>query len=513
MARAPVYSACLVAALVMAGTVRFASFTAWGTDPAAYLMAAHQWAAGALQAPDAFQLWDPPLAIGIPLGSRQGAVPGTYVTIYPLGFPLLLAVGVLADADLGAYVIPPLFAGVLVMATFAVARHVTNDWWALLASVLVALNPIVLAHAVTPMSDVPAAALLMLSIAMSVRPGVAAAAAAGACMAMAVMTRAILLPIAVVPFALALTYSSFERWTRAAVFVLFVAIGPAVLAWSQAVLYGSPFTPGYPQFEIFFSRDRVLTNAAVYLRNLTTIHTPAIFIGLVATVPLYFARALRRPAELRVITALLALIGINYAVYLPYLTYDDVWSTRFVLPLQIALIILLAAAIGYAAQLVARVWKPLAAVCAVPAVIIAYEGAKLLPLLLYAYSGQSQVRAMGHYLREALPRNAAVVSMLHSGAVAHYAGATVVRYDFFPRGRDAERLIERLEARGYHVVFVLDQHNEGATYKMALQGTAFERMEWRSRAHFQNPGSSEIWYVDAVDRHAPERAQITDWVQ
>jgi hypothetical protein len=75
MQRIPVYAAWLAAGLVTAFTIRYASFT--------------------------------PSSVGVPIGSRAGAIQGTYVPMYPLGFPVLLAVGVLADADLGVYLIAP----------------------------------------------------------------------------------------------------------------------------------------------------------------------------------------------------------------------------------------------------------------------------------------------------------------------------------------------------------------------------------------------------------------------
>ena len=74
--------------------------------------------------------------------------------------------------------------------------------------------------------------------------------------------------------------------------------------------------------------------------------------------------------------ALVAIVLINYAVYLPYMTYDDIWSTRFVLPAQIALFILLAAAASDAVIAVSRLARVLAIVCIVPVGIVAYEGTK-----------------------------------------------------------------------------------------------------------------------------------------
>jgi hypothetical protein len=100
-----------------------------------------------------------------------------------------------------------------------------------------------------------------------------------------------------------------------------------------------------------------------------------------------------------------------------------------------------------------------------------------------------------------------VVSFLHSAAIAHYTGREIARFDFFPRGDDAERLIDRLRSRGYHPVFVFDQQNEGVQFKLTLQGTRYERIEWPARANFMLPLSSTVWYVDETDRERP-REQI-----
>jgi hypothetical protein len=54
------------------------------------------------------------------------------------------------------------------------------------------------------------------------------------------------------------------------------------------------------------------------------------------------------------IAALIAIVLINCAPYLAYFTYDDVFATRFLLPAQVALFILLAAAVHDAVVAVAR---------------------------------------------------------------------------------------------------------------------------------------------------------------
>jgi 4-amino-4-deoxy-L-arabinose transferase-like glycosyltransferase len=452
-------------------------------------------------------MWPRWSALGVPLGNRHGAISATYVTMYPLGFPLLLAVGDLVDRDLGPYVIAPICAGILVLATFAIARRVAPDWAAVLAALLMALSPIALNYAVTAMSDVPAAALVMLAIAMSVRPSMMAASAAGACMAFAVMMRPVLAPLGIVPFVLLLSGPAIRAvawrewaWKHAVVFVLMAAIGPAMVAWSQFVLYGGAFTSGYVGFHDFFSVDRIAINAAIYPRNLIVLHSPFIFLGLAAVVPLYYTQDNRNPVVLRIILALIALVLLNYVLYLPYLTYEEIWFTRFMLPAQAALFILLATVIAYAVSAVSRLAKALSIVCVVPALIVMYEGAKVYQDVFAAWPGQVHARLMGHYLRDALPRNAAVISFLHSGAIAHYTGRQVVRFDFMSRA-DADIFIEALVQRRYRPVFVIDQENELGIYNAIFAGTQHQRLNWPERA--KATGVATIWYLDLSDRNRP----------
>jgi hypothetical protein len=508
MQRIPVYAAWLAAGLVTAFTIRYASFTAWGTDPASYVSAAHRWAAHDVFASDSFQMWSTPSSVGVPVGSRAGAIQGTYVPMYPLGFPVLLAVGVLADADLGVYLIAPVFAGILVLSAFALARSIVNDWAAVFAAALVALNPIAHVFTVTTMSDVPAAALVTLAVAMSVRPSMMAAAAAGASIAAAIMTRPILSPLTVVPLMLCFRGT---RWSHAAVFVLVASIGPALLAWSQVVLYGGPLTSGYGETGTFFGAARVAVNARVYIGHLAAVSSPLVFFGLLCAVPLYYTLEERKPFILRVIIGLITLVVINVAVYLPYLTYEDIGYTRFLLPAQTALFVLLAVATAYACAGAAKRWKPLAVICTLPVVIVIYTNTQLMPLMMHPHVEQPHARTLGLYLRAVLPANAAVIAFLHSAGIAHYTGRQIVRFDLLPPGREAERFIERLLARGYHPVFVVDQDNEPAQYKMALGGTAYERLDWPARATAMIPGSSTVVYLDAADRdRSPDRIPPID---
>ena len=495
--------AIAIAGIVTAFSIRSATFVPWGTDPAAYVNAAQRWAEADLFAPNPFQLLPRWPLLGLPLAERPGAIEGTYVSMYPPGLPLLMSVGHIIDADLGPYLIAPIFAGFLVLATFAVADLIAGAAAGLLAAAMMAVNPIVWEFAITPMSDVPASALLMIAIVMSVAPSLMGSAAAGGCVAFAFLARPVVAPIAAIVFLLVLfdavprlrTWRSW-RWKHAATFAVMASLGPLLLAATQLVMYGGALTPGYPTFGMFFSLDRVATNFGVYTQHLATLHSPFIFLGFFAVLPLYFAGGEREPLSLRMLLAMMATVVINYAVYLPYMTYEELSFTRFLLPAQAALIVLLVAAVTSAFTVVARAWKWLSVVALVPAAIVLNESRSRVTPFLSVHAGQSHVRSMGKYLREVLPSNAAVITFIQSRAIAHYTGAQVIRFDLLSPA-DAEAAVEMLVRRKYRPMFIVDDQMDWSVYVQAFRGTKYQKLDWPPRATFV--AGSQLWLYDLGD--------------
>jgi hypothetical protein len=338
-----------------------------------------------------------------------------------------------------------------------------------------------------------------------------AAAAAGACVAAAVIMRPIFAPLGIVPFCIAIASGGLAR---AGLLALIASVGPALLAWSQAVLYGGALTPGYPAFDSFFSADRIAPNARVYIGHLAAAHSFFFFIGLVVAIPLYFTRGTRDAVALRTLVALVAIALLNFALYLPYTTYMGISYIRFMLPAHVAMVVLLAATLSDAAVAAAKLWKPLAAICIAPAVIVVYQGSELFSMVRDAYAGQAHVRLMGHYLRDALPGNAVVVSFVHGTAVAYYTGRPIVRFDLTPTGPPVGLLIEQLRARRLRPVAVIDQQNESGFYESVFNGTPYAKPAWPARANFEVPGSSTIWYFDLTDgERAPDQIPPLDVVR
>lgn len=501
----------LVSALTVAVGIRFGTFTPWGSDAAGYIEAGRRWSTGELMTPAPLHFWPPLVDQGLvvsPFAFRPGAIRGTEVSLYPLGFPVLLGAATTLGGDLAAYMVPPIFAGLLVWCVYSIAAFAAGNYAALIAALLIAASPVTLFYAITPMSDVPATALWALAWMLALRPGNLAAVAAGAVTAFAVMVRPHLAPLGLVPFVLlvvsnrAKQLDRLQRWRRLALFVAVAAAGPIFVAWSQSVLYGSLMTPGYIGWDSFFRLEHVSVNALLLPRQLLEGQGPWIFLGLAA--PLFLlTRAQRRmvPAGTkRIVGSAFMVLTLNYLVYLPYMPIDNVFFVRFMLPALTALCVLHAIVVARLAQQL-RAWSRwLVAMAIVPAVMIVVHTA---PLVRYSFDNhkeQARVRLMGEYLRAALPLKAAVFTSLQGGAIAHYTRAQIVRYDLLQPGT-LDLWVDRLARRGYQPVLILEEAWEMSALQAHASATD-AKYRWIPRAEFRS--TSAILYFTAVIRGSPD---------
>lgn len=512
--RLPLALAFLLAALTSALTIRHATFAPWGTDSAGYAGAARRWAEGRLFNPSPLQLWAPwsfheSALVAAPLSYVTGPHRGTDVNMYPLGFPVILAAADLLDREIGVYLVPPIFAGLLVWFTFQLGRRLAGPWAGVLAAFLVAASPIVIVNAITLMSDVPATALLLVAIEMSLRGSTLSAAAAGSAMALAVMVRPVLAPIALIPGVLALLpeappLRAAGRWRykRAVVFAVLTTFGALIVGSSQRELYGGFFRPGYESFSFYFQRAHVPLNLVAYPKDLANAHTPVLFLGLICSFVLF------RPGRAPLAAALCALVVANIALYLPYSPYTGIWFLRFVLPALVALLVLLAGVSVWLAEVAAQQSRWLAPLAVIPAAIVSGGGLWMYPPILAQDEVQRHVAMMGRYLREVLPANAAVITFLQGGAIAYHTGRQVIRFDILDP-RQFDDAVDALARRGHRPVLVIDEQSEGPFFKTRFAASRYGALDWPPRAVFA--GVTTISYRDCADRTDPRaRHRPTD---
>ena len=130
------------------------------------------------------------------------------------------------------------------------------------------------------------------------------------------------------------------------------------------------------------------------------------------------------------------------------------------------------------------------------------------PTALFAYvrtlgDGQRRVVLMGRYLRQALPRNAAVLAVQQSGAIAHYTHAPIARYDPLA-GAALDEVVAELSRLGYRPVLVVDEGFELASFRARFAESSLGRLEWAPRARARDAVSS-LLYFDFADRAGAAR--------
>lgn len=499
-------TALLVIAFVVGLTVRYNSFIPWGTDSGAYISSAYRWAEGDVFSPATLLFHEPWAADGYveaPLGHRPGPVRGTFTSFYPIGYPLLLAVALRLGGELAPYAVAPLLAGVLAWCAFLLARRLSTAWAGAAAALMIAATPVTLTHAIMPMSDVPAAAFWALAWVMSLRAGRSAAATAGLAAAFAVMIRPNLAPLAL-PVAVAVAWATLtsrrDAVARVVVFGIGAAVGPAMVLWSQAALFGHPLESGYPApLEFFFQAGRIPHNAWFYPAELVGLHSWLVA-SAVAAVPLVFARRFADPDDRHrraIVASAVGIIAVNYALYLPYLSFDGWYWLRFTLPAMLAIFVLCAAAFDWVRLALGSRHRWLAVLAAVPVAVIVLTPAGEMRAAVAGSDSYARLHQMGHYLRAALPRRAVVLTYAHGGAVASYTGLPIVRLDMIPLD-SLDRVVGDLQRSGHVPVFVLDVSVEGRSLAERFQHSRYVRLDWPPRAEFATTLS--VLYHDPADR-------------
>lgn len=508
--RAAVLAALLLSGLSTAAGIRFGVYSANYADASGYVAAARSWATGDLVRPAPLQLWAswPHAAeTGAPLGFRPGPILGTNVPLYPAGLSWLMAAAERVGGDYGPFVIAPALGGVLVFVTFLLGRRAGGSAAGLIGAALVATSPIVLLHTVQPMSDVPATACWACAWYLGLRRGVGAALAAGAIVALAVAIRPNLAPLAIVPLALILTGGELRvrrirYWLGAAAFVAAAACGPMLVAWTQLALYGSPFHSGYPGAESFFDAANVPANARNYWNMWVDVYGLAPLLGLAARLLPAQRGGGCQPVSRAVVVSAWVIVALNIGLYLAFIPYDHWPFLRFLLPASVAVFVLFGTALASLASLMWSTPRTRIGVLllALAVAATAVRRPDLARYSLQEWRAHQVIPAMGKYLAETLPRNAVVLSFAHSGAIAHYSGADVVRLDIIEPAT-LDRIVEDLQKGGLEPVLVLDGFLERPRFADRFADSKWRRLDWPARAVATSVSDITYWVVSDRTRH------------
>jgi hypothetical protein len=100
--------------------------------------------------------------------------------------------------------------------------------------------------------------------------------------------------------------------------------------------------------------------------------------------------------------------------------------------------------------------------------------------------GEQRYVAVGQYIDRALPANAVVLSMQHSGSIRYYSGRLTIRYDAFAPARFPS-VIDWLEAHGYRPYILLEDWEEKQYRDRFGDDSALGRLDIRVLAEMTQP--------------------------
>ena len=497
-ARRPLHVAAVAAcgAFAMAGA--WSTRAAGGSDSSCYVLQADAFAHGRASLA--------PVLTEIPPGVSPAALapigfiasPGPThepVPICASGLALMMAPLLVVGRDL-VFLVVPVFAGLLVWWTFAFGRRIADAATAATAAVLLSCSPIFLYQAVQPMSDIPAAALLMGALVFGLRGGDANAFGAGLVASVGVLTRPNLL-VVIAPLVLLLKNGDSPRFPRARKRGLspllcfgagLVPAGMVMLALNAA-RYGGPLASGYGDSGVLFAWAHVAPNLARYPRWVIETQSPLILLAL-AGPALLWARG-QRPVA---IAATLS-VGALFATYFAYTVFDDWWYIRFLLPALPILVVFMTMTLFTTATRLSPAHGRAAAiiVCALLAswyMDVAHRRHAMDLRML-----EARFRVTGEYAGRALPANVIVLAVQQSGSVRFYGRKPTLAWDGIePSALD--RVIASLHGQGLAPVIVLEDAEE---------------QPFRDRFASQRAG--QLDWPPATEIHARVRVRIYDPAQ
>jgi hypothetical protein len=469
----------LLCASVVGVTWRWGSFVAGGSDSYCYVHQAERWAdamthpfGGRLQIAEPLALeapWPDAPASFTPIGHVASPTEtGAIVPICPAGLSMLMAPFVIAGGPRAAFLVIPLCAVMLVLATSAVGSRY-GARVGIAAAVLTAVSPAFVYQSVQPMSDIPAAALWMTAVACALGTRPRHLVMAGLATSAAILVRPNLVPLGVVIglFLLMRPERSWrQRFRQAGAYAAFSAPGCIGVALVQWAFYGSPLASGYGPASALFGVENIAPNVVRYLPWLWQTQTPAIVLAAAALFLL--------PGALSRLCAGMFLV--NLALYLPYAVFED-WSfVRFLLPTLPLLVILAVAAIDAGWQRMRLPGRTVMLTVVTLAWALALVAETRNRGAYRLQSLEARFERAGTFVGQRLPANAIVLASWQSGSVRFYSGRkTMAWHGLDPLWLD--RALEYLRGRGYEP-FLLTERWEEPGFRDRFRTSELGALDW-----------------------------------
>ena len=496
-------------------------FVAWlygtkavvGADSYGYLSQSDLWAQGSLKIrqPLAAEVpWPDAGWMFSPVGSYrpmnlyrrvEGEDRWSIVPLYPIGLPLLLAGAGAIGGFQAKFMVVPLLAGLLVIATYGIGARLASPTAGLIGAWLVATSPVLLFMMMPVMSDVPVSALVAASFFLLIGPGLARAGGAGALISLAVLVRPVLAPLVGV---LGLWYviRFFERANRAAALreaVAFAAAGlPAaiLLGATNNYLYGSWTTTGYGSLETRFGLSYVAANVRNYVGWFAETQTPAAFLGMLALfIPsrrLWSEGATNRATWIGGV-----LVVVIWALYFVYEVWDVWWYLRFLLP-SYPFILVGVGAIGAA---VIR-GRGRVARAALGTAVIAWGVFQIWTAIdrraFHIWRDDRRAVTVGQMTRAITGRDSLIFAGEHTGSVRYYGGR-MTGYYFFLKNAWVDRAIDWLNGQDIHPYLLLEEWELAEVRKRFEGQETVKALDRAPIAIFRDPGTVYLFDLQRGD--------------
>jgi hypothetical protein len=464
--------AALVALVGIAGITR-GSKIADGSDSFGYVSEADLFLAGklAISQPWAREVpWPNGPESFIPLAYRPGPVtasfslwgyprafdPTAIVPTYSPGLPMLMAAAKRIGGQCALLAVVPLTGAVLVLATYGLGCRLGSRRLGLVAAFLIATTPTVLRLELSSMSDVPVAAAWAVAwwgaLGRTWR-----SAAAGACaLAMTVLIRPNLVPIAVlVPL-----------WTwwcvirdrqnrprlaaRAAVVTAGLVAGGLATAAVYWLAYGSPTVSGYGDVSTLFGVSNILPN----LRNYSVWfgHESALF-GYAGVAALFVPARTLWPgvADRRLIWMFAATLVLLLAQYSYFSVFDNASYLRFFLPAY-PLIML-----GLASVALTFARRGRLTAVAVTSFLVVYSlvGVKEVSEIFDTPKYEAPLLELYDRVHSVTSASSVILAMQHSGGTRYHSGRVTLRWDYL-RADGLDRAVAWMSDRGVRTYALID---------------------------------------------------------
>lgn len=503
---APVLAAIATIAIFWLGMAH-GSRAAGGADAFGYVSQAYLWLKGDLRIDQSWARpfeWPHREESVRPLGYRWGEDRGAIVPTYAPGVPLIMAGFDRVFGACGPYYVTPFFGALLVAGTFVLGRRLGGSrLTASSAALLMAGSPAFLFNLMFPMSDIVTASLWTWMLVLLSWPTMAGPTVGGIVAGIAVLVRPNLVPLAIAGGAAAALWSgagASRAWRLGRVVAFGAWILPASLfiARLNHTLYGSAFESGYGATSTLYAISHFGTNLMHYGAWLTRSESPLLVL---AILPVVFRQLRPDWLTVRIAIPLALFVAIVLVSYLFYLPFEEWWYLRFLLPAFPILFLLLAAAVERVSRV--AISRPVCLAIVIILLLCGYRWsfAHARGLMRIGYDEQRYV-AVGQYIARALPPNAILLAMQHSGTIRYYAGRPTIRYDLFTPAR-LPSVIAALPGYGYRPYIVLEDWEEKKYRARMGSDSPIARLEMRVMAEMTVPVKIRIYDPQPAGAGAP----------